>query len=167
MSILSKDAYYNRQQYANKKNMQNSEIAIENGMTEEQAEVITDLCRIRHYLHCNSDKLFHSYGSEYWTIIDYIDGGISDILKGVKLPNKGMSWNYENLLQEHDYDDDITEEDYEDERDYEDARTKAYQEAYKACHDFMVKVNKDIELYLRNIDKQYKTKFEPTGSTRL
>lgn len=160
MAYLTKDAYAGKKRYAQRKNEEQGKIAIENGMTEKQTEAITDLCRIRHWLHCNCSKLYNTQCSEYNELTGYIDGGIAEMLSNVGLPSENMAWDYTDLIQD-DY------MDFVEDRDNDEEMREAYEEAYNSCYDFMSKVNKDIEKYLREIDEKYNTSYAPSGCTRL
>lgn len=60
MAKLNKEQYYRRAVNAEQRNANNEEIAISNGMPEHWAEIISTLCRVRHEMHCNIDKLVKS-----------------------------------------------------------------------------------------------------------
>ena len=60
MAYLNKEQYEYRRNSASERNAHNEEIAISNGMTKEQADMITRLCGLRHKLHTNIDKCAES-----------------------------------------------------------------------------------------------------------
>lgn len=60
MAKLNKEQYYRRAINAERRNANNEEIAVANGMPEHWAELVTELCRVRHEMHCNIDKLVWS-----------------------------------------------------------------------------------------------------------
>jgi hypothetical protein len=60
MACLNKKQYDYRRESAAARNLNNEEIAVEHGMSEEQAELISKLCSIRHNFHCNIDSLAKS-----------------------------------------------------------------------------------------------------------
>lgn len=60
MAHLNQKQYDYRRESAAARNSTNEEIAVQNGMSEEQAELISKLCAIRHEFHCNMDSLTKS-----------------------------------------------------------------------------------------------------------
>ena len=57
MAILNKQQYENRAISAAHRNADNYETAISNGMTEEQASLIVELCSLRHEFHSNITRI--------------------------------------------------------------------------------------------------------------
>ena len=57
MAYLKKEQYEYRERSAARRAADNEQIAVEHGMTEEQAELIGQLCALRHELHTNMDKV--------------------------------------------------------------------------------------------------------------
>lgn len=57
MAYLTKEQYAYRRESAAKKMMENATIAQEKGMTEEQTDILEELCSFRHDFHCNMSKL--------------------------------------------------------------------------------------------------------------
>ena len=57
MAYLTKEQYDYRRNAAAVRAADNEQIAVEHGMTEEQAELISNLCALRHELHTNMDKV--------------------------------------------------------------------------------------------------------------
>lgn len=53
MAYLNKEQYEYRREAAATRNLKNEQTAIENGMTENQADLISRLCSLRHEYHCN------------------------------------------------------------------------------------------------------------------
>ena len=60
MAHLNKEQYAYRRESAARRNADNETVAVEHGMTEEQAGLISDLCRLRHELHTNMDAVTRS-----------------------------------------------------------------------------------------------------------
>lgn len=56
MAYLNKEQYEYRHETAAARNAKNESIAVENGMTKEQADMISRLCSLRHELHTNIDN---------------------------------------------------------------------------------------------------------------
>lgn len=48
------DINYRRMCYIDKRNRENEEIGLENGLTENQIEAIENICRLRHEIHCTN-----------------------------------------------------------------------------------------------------------------
>ena len=154
-----KEMFNAKLRYAERKNSENFDIAVMNGMEEEQASAIVKLCTYRHYIHTHQDSLWCSESADYDEMNDLLNGGIYKMLKEVGIKNM-LVWATSDLDNDQTYDldlDDATEEEKE----------EAYEEAYQAVYDFVERVNKQIEKFLKEIDKKYDTKFCPTGSSRL
>lgn len=50
-----KEMYERRREYAAAHNLRNEKIAVANGMAENAAELISQICSLRHNIHCNID----------------------------------------------------------------------------------------------------------------
>lgn len=57
MAYLNKEQYEYRREAAAARNVKNESIAVDNGMTEQQADLISRLCSLRHELHCSMDDI--------------------------------------------------------------------------------------------------------------
>ena len=57
MAYLKKEQYTYRRKAAERRAADNEQTAVEHGMTENQAELISNLCTLRHELHTNMDKV--------------------------------------------------------------------------------------------------------------
>lgn len=57
MAKINKEQYLFRNESAVKHNIKNEETVISNGMTEEQAEALSELCAARHSFHCNIESI--------------------------------------------------------------------------------------------------------------
>lgn len=57
MAFLKKEQYEYRREAAAERNMRNELKAVDNGMTAKQAELISELCSLRHKLHCSMDSI--------------------------------------------------------------------------------------------------------------
>ena len=161
---LSKSDYERRNKNILKRNEDNFEIALENGMTEEQADAIIWLCAVRHDIHTfGTEKIFIGEDDKF---IDLFIGEIKERLNEVGFKNK-LDWEFDlinlpsNSTLDDDYDLDSNSENYYEEYD------NAVADAYDKISDFISKVNDDIEKFLNEIDKKYKTKFAPTGAWRV
>ena len=164
MAYLNKEQYAARERNAQRRNADNAEAAIEKGMTEEQAYLITELCSLRHEIHCNTDSIIendeHGYldklvnlntrirvsGFDYIkdipaNIDDFID--IDDIrlleMVGEGVPKDTDSDEYDNWREDN----------------------------YCRIANELEELNNKIEDYLTEIDDKYGTHFCPTGSLRV
>nr|DAV16975.1 MAG TPA: Cpf1/RNA Complex FUNCTION-RNA complex.49A [Caudoviricetes sp.] len=162
MAYLNKAQYDYRRESAAARNISNEEIAVQNGMSEEQAELISKLCTIRHDFHCNMGSMAKS--NEDHSIIDAIEQIEDDINKS-GLPQLNVS----SLLLDlddmngliYDYGDDVPED--HDSQEFQDW----YDVNYARISSELEEVNKSIEKYLANIDNQYGTHWRPTGQLRI
>lgn len=162
MAHLNQKQYDYRRESAVSRNATNKEIAMQNGMSEEQAELISKLCAIRHEFHCNMDSLTKS--SEYHSTFDEIEN-IEDAINESGLPQLNVASmlldadDMNGLIYE--YGDDVPED--HDSQEFQDW----YDDNYSRIHGELEEVNKAIEDYLRVIDKNYHTSFAPTGKLRI
>lgn len=88
MAHLNQKQYDYRRESAAARNVTNEEIAVQNGMSEEQAELISKLCAIRHDFHCNMDSLTKS--SEDHSTFDEIEN-IEDAINESGLPQLNVA----------------------------------------------------------------------------
>ena len=164
MAYLNKRQYEYRRESAAARNIENERIAIENGMTEEQAGIVSDLCSARHKLHSNIRHLVE-------------DGNYDGIGRTLMRINSEL---YQHNLGSIDgiptsydgYDDYIDIEDmpfiYETEQLPEDdsERESYLDEKREEIYEQWEELNSKIENYLSEMDKKYKTSFCPTGALR-
>lgn len=162
MAYLNKQQYGYRRESAAARNLNNEEIAVQNGMTSDQAELISKLCAIRHDFHCNIDSIVK--GGDNNSISDEIENieyGINE--SGLpKLDIVSM------LLDIDDLDGLVYEygEDVPEDHDSEEFQNW-YDDNYARIYSELEEVNKSIEKYLANIDNQYGTSWCPTGQLRI
>lgn len=161
MAYLNQRQYDYRRESAAARNLNNEEIAVENGMTEYQAELISKLCAIRHEFHCNIDNIVKSADND----------SMSDIVEIEKSINKsGLSEldivsilldidDLDGLIYE--YGDDVPED--HDSQEFQDW----YDDNYARISSELEGINKNIEKYLSNIDAKYGTHWCPTGALRV
>lgn len=162
MAHLNQKQYDYRRESAAARNVTNEEIAVQNGMSEEQAELISKLCAIRHEFHCNMDSLTKS--SEDHSTFDEIEN-IEDAINESGLPQLNVA----SMLLDiddmngliYDYGDDVPED-----HDSQEIQNW-YDDNYARIYGELEGVNKAIEDYLRVIDKDYHTSFAPTGKLRI
>lgn len=162
MAYLKKEQYEYRREAAARRASANEKVAVEHGMTEEQAALISRLCTLRHDLHTNIDK----------TVICNSECGHGILPDLVKLGNEII----ESGLQKvscipEDYfeiDDIDTLQECEE---WPESGTREWQDKYDdeyyRIYGELEQLNKDIEKYLSDIDKQYGTHWCPTGALRV
>ncbi len=162
MAYLNKQQYGYRRESAAARNLNNEEIAVQNGMTSDQAELISKLCAIRHDFHCNIDSIVK--GGD--------DNSISDEIENIEyginesgLPELDI---VSMLLDIDDLDGLVYEygEDVPEDHDSEEFQNW-YDDNYARIYSELEEVNKSIEKYLANIDNQYGTSWCPTGQLRI
>lgn len=162
MGRIDKDGYERKAAYAARKFRENAEIAIENGMSEEQLELIDQITEFRHWLHVtvmnsNGKSAFCMSGPEYDRIAqecsDYNDEGIVERFTaafGFK-PFNRCDW-----PTDEEYDEDEQEEYCV----YVDKSQSTIIERFAA-------VDKSIIESLQRIDNKFGTDFCPTGFSRI
>lgn len=161
MADLNQKQYDYRRESAAARNLNNEEIAVEHGMSEEQAELISRLCAIRHEFHCNIDNIVKSADNDSMSDIVEIEKSINES----GLPELDI---VSMLLDIDDLDGLIYEygEDVPEDHDSEEFRDW-YDDNYARIYSELEEVNKSIEKYLANIDNQYGTRWCPTGQLRI
>lgn len=161
MAYLNKKQYDYRRESAAARNITNEEIAVQNGMTEAQAWLISKLCTIRHTLHCNIDRIVK--GGEDNSISHDIED-IEDVINESGLPELDITSTLYDIDDMngliYDYGDNVPED--HDSQEFKDWYDDNYERIYSELED----VNKNIELYLKKIDRQYGTHWCPTGQLR-
>lgn len=161
MAYLKQKQYDYRRESAAARNLNNEEIAVEHGMSEEQAELISRLCAIRHEFHCNIDNIVKSADNDSMSDIVEIEKSINES----GLPELDI---VSMLLDIDDLDGLIYEygEDVPEDHDSEEFRDW-YDDYYARIYSELEEINKNIEKYLANIDSQYGTHWCPTGQLRI
>ena len=163
MAYLKKEQYEHRERLAAKRAAGNERIAVENGMTEEQAELISQLCALRHELHTNMGKVTVSDNDlRIKTRLVRLNAAIR--ASGLKPAECMPQW-------EDDYID-IDDIDLLYETDeWPESGTREWQDKYddeySRIYGELEQLNDDIEKYLTEIDKQYGTSWCPTGALRI
>lgn len=162
MSYLNKEQYEYRRQAAVARNTKNESIAVENGMTEQQADLITRLCSLRHELHCSMDDIvkFGNSNSDIRGRFAFFEERAEEI----GLPELGVSDcladldDMDGLI--YDYGEDVPEDHDSDEF------KEWYDEEYSRIYNELSNIHDSIEQYLKEIDEKYKTSYCPTGALR-
>lgn len=161
MAYLKQKQYDYRRESAAARNLNNEEIAVEHGMSEEQAELISRLCAIRHEFHCNIDNIVKSADNDSMSDIVDIEKSINE--SGLpELDIVSMLLDIDDLDGLiYEYGNDVPED--HDSQDFHDW----YDDNYVRISSELEEVNKAIETYLANIDSRYGTHWCPTGHLRL
>lgn len=160
MAFLNKAQYEYRREAAATRNATNEEIAVQNGMTEEQASLISKLCAIRHEFHCNIDTIVKSADNDSMSDIVEIEKSINESglpeldIVSILLDIDDL----DGLIYE--YGDDVPDHDSQEFQNW-------YDDNYARIYSELEEVNKSIEKYLANIDNQYGTHWRPTGQLRI
>jgi hypothetical protein len=160
MAYLNQKQYDYRRESAAARNINNEEIAVEHGMSEEQAELISRLCAIRHEFHCNIDNIVKSADNDSMSDIVEIEKSINDSglpeldIVSILLDIDDL----DGLIYE--YGDDVPDHDSQDFQDW-------YDDNYARIYSELEEINKNIEIYLSNIDAKYGTHWCPTGALRV
>lgn len=161
MAYLNKAQYDYRRESAAARNLNNEEIAVENGMTEYQAELISKLCAVRHKFHCNIDSIVKSADNDSTSDIVEIEKSINE--SGLpELDIVSMLLDIDDLDGLiYEYGDDVPED--HDSQEFQDW----YDDNYARIYSELEGINKNIEKYLSNIDAKYGTHWCPTGALRV
>lgn len=163
MAYLNKRQYEYRRESAAARNLKNEEIAVQNGMTEEQASLISELCSTRHEFHCNMDAFVKGGNDDCIRLRNKFEN-LCEHIRENNLPELNV---YDTIIDIddmdgliYDYGDDVPAD--HDSKEFQDWYADNYDRIYSELSD----VNKSIEDYLSAIDKKYKTSYCPTGALR-
>lgn len=161
MAYLNKAQYDYRREAAAARNLSNEEIAVEHGMSEEQAELISRLCAVRHEFHCNIDNIVKSADNDSMSDIVEIEKSINE--SGLpELDIVSMLLDIDDLDGLiYEYGNDVPED--HDSQEFQDW----YDDNYARISNELEGINKSIEKYLSDIDAKYGTHWCPTGALRL
>ena len=160
MAYLNQKQYDYRRESAAARNLNNEEIAVEHGMSEEQAALISRLCAVRHEFHCNIDNIVKSADNDSMSDIVEIEKSIND--SGLpELDIVSMLLDIDDLDGLiYEYGDDVPDHDSQEFQDW-------YDDNYARISSELEGINKNIEKYLSNIDAKYGTHWCPTGALRV
>lgn len=161
MAYLNQKQYDYRRESAAARNLNNEEIAVEHGMSEEQAELISRLCAIRHEFHCNIDNIVKSADNDSMSDIVEIEKSINE--SGLpELDIVSMLLDIDDLDGLiYEYGNDVPED--HDSQEFQDW----YDDNYARISSELEGINKNIEKYLSEIDAKYGTHWCPTGALRV
>lgn len=160
MAYLNQKQYDYRRESAAAHNLNNEEIAVEHGMSEEQATLISRLCAIRHEFHCNIDNIVKSADNDSMSDIVEIEKSINE--SGLpELDIVSMLLDIDDLDGLiYEYGDDVPDHDSQEFQNW-------YDDNYARISSELEGINKNIEKYLSNIDAKYGTHWCPTGALRV
>ena len=160
MAYLNQKQYDYRRESAAARNLNNEEIAVEHGMSEEQAALISRLCAIRHEFHCNIDNIVKSADNDSMSDIVEIEKSINE--SGLpELDIVSMLLDIDDLDGLiYEYGDDVPDHDSQEFQDW-------YDDNYARISSELEGINNSIEKYLSEIDAKYGTHWCPTGALRV
>ena len=160
MAILDKNAYYGKMIYTGKKMAENREIET---LTEEQHDALEMICRARHELHTNMDRIVKGSERNYLGDIVRANSALEEsglnIIDGI--PTDTVDYIDIDSIRELE---DIGEAPS---RDNEDEWQEWYNAEYHRIYDELENLNKTIEKYLEQIDIEHGTHYAPTGKSRI
>lgn len=162
MAKLSREAYDGRREWAARRMAENAKI---DSLTQEQHDLLAELCTFRHNLHCSWDSLANGNAQDIEAqISEYYEDTLSDRTR--RLFGEAAY----NLI---DYN--TTADDPEDVEEYMGIPTDLYNDDYnewcerirEADFDLFSTINSEIESFLTRIDNKYGTSYAPSGATRF
>ena len=163
MGYLKKEQYDYRRESAARRNAENEAVAVEHGMTEEQAGFISDLCRLRHELHTHMDAVTRS-DADLRIKAKLVAANAA--IKGSGLtPVPCIPTGEGDYIDIDDIDELLEIEDWPESG--TDEWQKKWDEEYSRIYGELEQLNSDIEHYLADIDKQYGTAWFPSGALRV
>ena len=159
MAQLDKNAYYGKMIYAGKKMSANKEIET---LTEEQHDALSQMCRARHELHTNMDRI--TKGSQVW-LASIVDANYALEKSGLTpislIPtDKSDFINIDSIRELEDLGEAPS-------RDDEDEWQEWYDAEYSRIYDELAELNRKIEKYLEQIDIEHGTYYAPSGASRI
>jgi hypothetical protein len=160
MGMLNKEQYEYRRESAARRAYDNKTSC--DSLTEEQHDLLAEICSMRHEIHCNQSSLYNtgsgSY-SEYWHwLSDAADDGedINSKLKRAGMKTIEWSTNMEEAECDNDRYDGIIDD-----------TDEADEENRDSFYERMESINNDIEAYLRIVDEKHGTDYCPSGFLRI
>lgn len=163
MAYLNKEQYAYRRESAAKKMEENKTIAVSNGLSEEQAETITELCSLRHELHTNMDRVATCDEMRIKARLVKLATKMNEL--GLS-PIDGIPYGEGEYIDIDDIDLLYDMMVFEDIEDPEERDLKIDEEKTRIIGE-LEELNTKIEKWLAEIDKQYGTKYCPTGALRI
>lgn len=161
MAKLNKDQYWARGFAAGRRMNNNSEILVDNGISEDVADLLSELCTIRHNIHSNIDRMVYRNESGYLEKLIRINGELKD--KGFAI----MDFCPTSTDCFIDIDDIYIREEIEGMNSECEGYQDWYDDAYRDIYHQYEELNSKIEGYLADIDKKYDTNYCPSGAQRI
>ena len=164
--MAKKEIYEGKELYTQKKMLKNSEI---DTLTEDQHEILRELCYYRHQIHINHKSIF-------LITDDHLVDNFNDFSKENNLP---FNIDYDIMLTVLDYEiltkDQILEYEKKAKEINKKCKDSSFYSAYSLwceenfenCCSYLENLNNQIENFLRNIDKKHGTQYAPTGLSRF
>jgi hypothetical protein len=155
MAYLNKDQYDYRRETAARRAADNKQITT---LTDEQHDLIAEVARMRHEIHCSVDSMYNCESVDYnkWQWIDNGSEGINDRLSDAGLPK--IQFTYNDISQFPTSEDRYTG--------VIDNTDEAEEENRNEYYKMMLHLNSNMEVYLTMIDREYGTHYAPTGELR-
>ena len=157
MAYLDKKQYDYRREAAGKRMQENKEI---DTLTEDQHDILSDLCKIRHEIHSDKKNVIISDDEDYKAKLIRINIKLIELelLYMEFIPcDEGDYIDIDTIDGLYEYDE-VPEDDGE--------RKDWYDNNYWRISEELEKLNHKIEKYLKEIDEQYNTNYCPTGNLR-
>lgn len=161
MAKLNKDQYFARGLAAGRRMNNNSEILVDNGISEDVADLLSELCTIRHNIHSSIDRMVYRNESGYLEDLIRINGELKD--KGFAI----MDFCPTNTDCFINIDDIYIREEIEGMNSECEGYQDWYDDAYRDIYRQYEELNRKIEGYLADIDKKYDTNYCPSGAQRI
>ena len=159
MATLSKEQYDHRRENAYLRYAQNKEI-VQDSMTDEQIEIIEEVCTKRHEIHTSHIALYNTEAgnhAELWRWIDEIDDRISE----AEFDIIGLEYDGADIPLD-------TDIELEDSDDWSQEEINAFHEKKIAeLGKLKEEINTKIEVWLSKIDEKHGTHYAPTGAQRI
>lgn len=161
--MSNKEMWEAKERYISKRNRDNRS-KVEDLLTEEQIGAVEWLCKVRHDLHTNGDKvLFYTEQAENSYYTDLVTERITDTMRE---QFSDFPTVYIDVADLND-DDCWYNSDIIDQADYNYDKQEYYLESTREIWEQIERINAIIEDWLRKFDEKYNTSYCPTGATRI
>lgn len=152
-----------RANYIDKRNRENEQIET---LTLEQHDALQYVCSARHELHVGHDAMFNGESAEYRELWSYLtEDDVSSINTQLEFAGLKKIEGIDLDLAECPSNEDWYLFDDDEKAEY-DGYDDWYEKAYYELANILEKVNRKIENYLREIDKEHGTNYCPSGFQR-
>ena len=152
MAKISKEGYVRKREWAATRMAVNAVKGGNSGLTENQTDLLEELCSLRHDLHCNLAHVVHSD-----------EQGLKKDLVEINVEIKSSGLPHMAFIPSGDVADYIDIDTIDLLHEYGEFD---YDEEFARIYGSLMKLHSQIEIYLSEIDKQYATDYCPTGATR-